>query len=79
MYTKKFLIENNIPHSSSIFSKYPHSKDNRVWELSLEDIENIYKDFASMFPSFVGIRLDFDYMSNGYDGMVTIISEDGIV
>jgi hypothetical protein len=60
--TKRFILIDNCGHHEQVTK-----------ELSLDDIEKLYKAAAKKYSNFKGLELHFDFlMDNDHDGMIVI-------
>jgi hypothetical protein len=75
MSTKRFHVECEVPYAELILNEYPHTQDNKVWKLSLTDIEEIYKRLSKTSLVFTSMEIAFDFVEdNDHDGLLIIKS-----
>ena len=65
MSTKKMIIDNRCDVS----------EPKVITEISMDDLEIMFKTFASKYSDFNGLEVHFDYCDkNDYDGMIEVKS-----
>lgn len=69
MSTKRMIIDNHCdPEIGKI-----------ITEISMDDLEIMFKTFASTYKDFAGIEIHFDFDdSNEHDGMIEVKSLNDI-